>query len=120
EKRRDSYILRLKLRAGTSGALGGNSVQTQSESPRVDAQSQRALTDELVPAVDAIKANHGGGSDAEEDDEEEAPAKKKKKTVEDEEEAPPPKKSGFSKKKSVEDEEEEVPSKSKKKKGADE
>ena len=128
EKRRDSYIVRIKLRAGTSGAISGNPVQTQSESPRLDSQSQRDLKDELIPQIDTLGANHGGGDDDEADDEEK-PAKKKKASDE-EDEAPSKKKSGFSrksaddeekpsKKKKAADDEEEAPTKKKKKNGDD-
>ena len=124
EKRRDEYIVRIKLRAGTTGALTPNPVQTKSGDARLDAQSQRDLKDELLPAIDELEANHGGGGDDEA--EEDAPPPKKKKVVEEEEEAPPPKKSGFArkngddeekaskKKKVVEEEEEAPPPKSKK------
>ena len=110
EKRRDEYIVRVKLRAGTTGTLTPNPVQTKSGDARLDAQSQRDLKDELLPAIEELAANHGGGD---EEEEEEAPPPKKKKVVEEEEEAPPPKKSGFAKKngdkKVVVEEEEEAP-----------
>src|ERR1051325_8579813 len=36
EKRRDEFILRLKLRAGKSGELIGDSIDTKADGPRVD------------------------------------------------------------------------------------
>ncbi len=109
EKRRDEYIIRLKVRGGTNGETVGN-VQTKSEGARVDAQAQRDIKDELMPAIDELDSNRGGGDD----DEEEVA----------EEEAEAPKKSGFSKKKLMdqdeEAEEEEAPKLTKKQKAEEE
>lgn len=110
EKRRDEYIIRLKLRAGTSGETTGNSVQTKAEGPRLDGQAQRDIKEELIGAIDELDANRGGSSD---DEEEDAPKKKKKGGDEEEEETDAPKKSGFSRKGDKAEDEEDEPAKEK-------
>ena len=75
EKRRDKYIIRLKLRAGTSGELVGNTIDTKADGPRLDGKAQSDLKDELIGQIDNLEANHGGGGD---DDEADKPSKKKK------------------------------------------
>jgi len=60
EKRREAYIIRLKLRGGSTGETVGNPVQTQSESPRVDANAQRDIKDELVAAIEELDSNRNG------------------------------------------------------------
>ncbi|HEY5950553.1 MAG TPA: hypothetical protein VIV40_33910 [Kofleriaceae bacterium] len=119
-KRRDEYIIRLKLRAGTSGELVGNSVQTKAEGPRLDAQAQRDVKDELIASIEELESNRSGGSEDEEEEEAEAP--KKKKGADEEEEEDSPKKSGFSRKgkMAAEEEEEEAPPKLTKKQKAEE
>ena len=74
EKRRDEYILRLKLRAGTSGEVG-NTVETKATGPKLAGKAQRDIKDELVAAIDELEENHGGGSD--DDDSDAKPMKKK-------------------------------------------
>src|SRR5688500_16458556 len=120
EKRRDEYIIRLKLRAGTTGEIVGNSVQTKAEGPRLDAQAQRDVKDELIAAIEELDANRGG--DDEEEEEEDTPKKKKKKgDEEEEEEEEPKKKSGFGRKNGGDEEEEEQETpKTKKQKAAEE
>ncbi len=108
EKRRDEYILQLKVRAGSTGAVTGSRIDTSSEGPRIDAKQSKDLKDELVGAIDTMKSGKGGDEDEEE--EEDRPKKKvvaKKDEEEEEEEEEKPKKKGFSKKSSDEDEEEE-------------
>jgi hypothetical protein len=117
EKRRDEYIIRLKVRGGTTGETVGNPVQTKAESPRIDAQAQRDIKDELLPAIDELESNRSGGDDEEE--EEDAP-KKKKAVEEEEEEEEEPKKGGFSKKKMMDEEPAEDPKLTKKKKAEEE
>ncbi|MBV8757558.1 MAG: hypothetical protein JO257_09795 [Deltaproteobacteria bacterium] len=83
EKRRDEYIIRLKLRAGTSGELVGNSIDTKAEGPRLDGKAQSDLKDELVGQIDELDSNKGGGGD--DDDEADSKASKKKKHADDDE-----------------------------------
>jgi len=65
EKRRDEFIIRLKLHEGRSGELVGNAIDTKAEGPRIEGRAQRDLKDELVGAIDNVESNHlGGGDDA--------------------------------------------------------
>jgi hypothetical protein len=92
DKRRDEYIIKLKLRSGTSGEILGNTVQTKADGPRLDGQAQRDIKDELVAQIDELESNRsGGGSD--EADEDKPKKKKGDDVVEDK-----PKKSGFGRK----------------------
>ena len=104
DKRRDNYIVKLKIRAGGSGELVGNPVDVTTDGPRVDATAQRDLKDELVEQISSLDANRGGGGGGDDEEEEEVKPKKvaKKKIVEEEEEEEEeevkPKKKGFSRK----------------------
>lgn len=116
EKRRDEYILQLKVRAGKTGAVTGQRIDTSSEGPRIDAKASKDLKDELVGAIDTLKSGGGGGGDDEADEEEDKPKRvAKKDEEEEEEEEDKPKKKGFGKKSSDDeeeaDEEEDKPSK---------
>jgi len=132
EKRRDEYILRIKVRAGTTGEFVGNVINTKADGPRLDGSAARDLKDELVDLIGNLDQNRGGGSDdeekpkkkqieeEEEEEEEEKPTKKKPakveeekptkkkpaKVEEEEEEEEKPKKGGFNKKKFDTEEEE--------------
>lgn len=75
EKRRDEFIIRIKLHEGRSGELIGDTIDTKAEGPRIDGRAQRDLKDELVGAIDSVESNHLSGGD----DEDEAPGKKGKK-----------------------------------------
>jgi hypothetical protein len=129
EKRRDEYIIQLKLREGKSGSMVGSRIDVKAEGPRIDGQATSDLKDELIAAIDGVASNRGGSSSDDEEDEEkpakkkvakkddeeedeEKPAKKKvaKKDDEEEDEEKPAKK-GFGKKKDVEEEDEEKPAK---------
>ncbi len=105
EKRRDEYILRIKLHAGSSGEVSGNPVETKADGPRIDGQAQRDLKDELLPALDDLEANHGGGDD----DSDDKPAKKSKKSSDDDDDKPAKKS-----KKSSDDDDDKPAKKSKK------
>ena len=114
EKRRDEYIVRIKLRSGASGDLVGSQVNIKSESPKLDGTAAKDLKDELIEVIGTLESNRDGGGAAAED-EEEKPKKgtktdedKPKKAAKDDEEKP--KKSGFGKKPS--EDEEEKPKKS--------
>ncbi len=69
EKRRDEFIIRLKLRAGRSGEPIGDSIDTKAEGPRIDGRAQKDLRDELVGKIDDMESNHdgAGGDDADDD-----------------------------------------------------
>jgi hypothetical protein len=68
EKRRDEFIIRLKLRAGKSGELIGDSIDTKADGPRIDGRAQKDLKDELVGKIDDIESNHDGAGGDDEDD----------------------------------------------------
>ncbi len=93
DKRNDEYIIKLKLRSGTTGEILGNPVQTKAEGPRLEGQALRDIKDELVGQIDALESNHGSGGDDEAAPEEDKP--KKKKGDEGAGEEDKPKKSGF-------------------------
>ena len=88
EKRREAFIIRLKLHEGRSGELVGNAIDTKAEGPRIDGRAQRDLKDELVGAIDNVEANHLSGGD---DDDDARPSGKKaaKKTGDDGDDAKP-------------------------------
>ncbi len=106
DKRRDEYIIKLKLRAGTTGELMGNSVSTKADGPRLEGQAQRDIKDELVAVIDELESNRDGGGD---EGDEDSPKKKKDKGEEATDDEP--KKSGFSRKG---DDDEDKPKKKKK------
>lgn len=103
EKRRDEFIIRLKLRAGKSGELIGSSIDTKADGPRIDGKAQRDIKDELVDAIDNVESNHLGGAVADEEDDKPAVKKAVKKTDEEDEDKPAVKKPA----KKTEDEEDE-------------
>ncbi len=108
EKRRDEYILRIKLRAGSSGQLVGSQVNIKAEGAKLDSSAQQDLKDELFEAIEGLEANRGGGGDEEEEVVEEKPAKKGfgKKVEEEEVVEEKPAKKGFGKKAEPEAEDE--------------
>lgn len=106
EKRREQYILRLKLRAGTSGDIIGGQVNIQAEGPRLDGNAARDIKDELVEAIGGLESNRGGAASEEEEEAAPPPPKKGKaaEPVEEEEEAvAPPRASKFGGKKMEEE-----------------
>lgn len=62
-KRRDSYIIRIKLRGGTNGAQVGDQIDTKSNESRLDGNAKRDLQDQLVGAIDALPVNRSDGGD---------------------------------------------------------
>ncbi len=123
EKRRDEYIIQLKLREGKSGTMVGGRIDVKSEGPRIDGQASSDLKDELIAAIDGVASNRGGGSSEDEGDDEEKPAKKKPSKKDDDESADEekPAKKGFGKKKDDEESaDEEKPAKKKPSKKDDE
>lgn len=95
DKRRDEYIITLRIRAGTTGELTGMTVRTKADGPRLGGQAQRDIKDELLGAIDELEKNRGGGGgdddeELAEDEEEVSPRKRKRgKDVEAEEEEAP-------------------------------
>jgi hypothetical protein len=70
EKRRDEYIIRIKLRSGSSGTLVGDQVNAKTDAPKLSKKAKGDLEDELFGQIDGLEAVRGGGGD----EEEEAPA----------------------------------------------
>lgn len=106
EKRRDEFIIRIKLREGKTGEIIGNPIDTKADGPRLEGRARRDLKDELVGAIDSVESNHGigaaedgddrpagkkAGKQADDDDE---PVKKASEQTDDDDE---PVKKGFSK-----------------------
>src|SRR5262245_15172173 len=121
EKRREEYIVRLKLREGKSGEVVGNPIDTKAEGPRIDGKAQRDITDELVEQISQLDSNRGGGGD----EDEEKPGKKKVASKDDDDEDAKPAKKGAkpdkkadAKKTAKKDEEDEDEGKPMAKKGA--
>jgi hypothetical protein len=54
EKRRDRYILRIKVREGRSGDYTGNPIEATSGDARLDARSTRDLRGELLDTIDTL------------------------------------------------------------------
>lgn len=104
EKRRDAFIIKLKLHEGKTGGMVGAPIGTKADGPRIDGKAQRDLKDELIGAIDNVEANRAGGDDdddkpakrvAKHEDEDEKPAKKVAKHEDDEDK---PTRRAFSKK----------------------
>jgi len=108
EKRRDEYIIRIKLRSGTSGALVGGQVNAKTDAPKLSKTAKSDIKDELYGQIDGLESVRGGGGDepAEEEEEDKKPPK------DDEEEDDKPSKFGG---KQMKPEEEEKPAKLSKK-----
>src|SRR5512140_949818 len=82
EKRREDFILHLRLHEGRTGDVIGSTIDTKTDGPRIDGRAQRDLKDELVDVIDNVEANHlGGGSD---DGDDKASGKKGTKKTDDE------------------------------------
>ncbi len=116
EKRRDEYIVRLKVREGKSGEVVGNPIDTKASGPRLDGSATRELKAELFDTIDLLDTGGGGGGDDEDEeaseDEEDRPRKFSRRgsaseDEEEEEETKPTKGAKGAKGKPVAEEEEE-------------
>jgi hypothetical protein len=77
EKRRDEYIVRIKLRECSSGEMVGNPIDVKATGPRLDGNAMRTLKEELTDAINALATGGGGsGGDDESDSDEDAGTKK--------------------------------------------
>ena len=65
EKRRDQYLIKLKLHAGTNGSVVG-SVDTKAETARLDGSASRDLRDELMGAIGELESVRGAAGDGDE------------------------------------------------------
>ncbi len=82
EKRRDSYLIQIKLRSGKSGAVVGTRIDTKADGPKIAGQASKDLKTELVAAITDIKSAKKAKDEeevAEADTEEEEPVGKGKK-----------------------------------------
>ena len=79
EKRRDEYLVHLKLRSGKTGGVS-NSADTKSSGPRLDGKASSDIKDELLDAIDQLGSApiKGGDDDDADDDADAKPAPKKK------------------------------------------
>ncbi len=59
ERRRDDYIVRLKLKAGSTGELVGSRVDVNVRGARLTAKAQREIREELVAAIGDLDRNSG-------------------------------------------------------------
>lgn len=59
ERRRDDYIVRLKLKAGSTGELVGGRVDVSVRGTRLSAKAQREIREELVAAIGDLDRNAG-------------------------------------------------------------
>jgi len=130
KKRRDNYIIKLKLYSGATGEVT-RKVDTKAEGTRLDGDASRDIKDELVDAIGELKSvkDSGGGDDDDDpiakkkdddkkvakkdkdDDDEDKPKKSKKSKKDKDDDEDKPKKSKFSKK--DKDDDEDKPKKSK-------
>lgn len=96
EKRRDSFIIKLKLHQGKTGELIGSPIGTKADGPHLDGKAQRDLKDELLGAIDTVEPNHAGTLAEDDDDKpskkvakhEDADERPAKKTADDEDDKP--------------------------------
>jgi hypothetical protein len=110
EKRRDEYILRLKVREGKSGELVGNPIDSKTSGARLDGAATREIKAELFDTLDVLDTGGGGDDEEAEEEEGERPRKFVKRGGDAEEEAEEeeePKPTKGKKAKPVEEEEEE-------------
>ena len=99
EKRRDEFIIRLKLRSGASGTLVGNQVNAKTDATKLSKTAKGDIEDELYGQIDGLEAVRGGDAEEEEpakEEEEDKPSKFAGKQMKEEEPAKedkPPKRS---------------------------
>jgi hypothetical protein len=68
EKRREDYIVRLKLRECASGEMVGNPIDVKTSGPRLDGGASRTLREELTDAINSLATGGSGGGDDSDDD----------------------------------------------------
>jgi hypothetical protein len=59
DKKRDEYIIKLRLRSGATGELIGSTVTAKADGPRLDDQAEKEVKGELVAAIDELESNGG-------------------------------------------------------------
>jgi hypothetical protein len=63
DKRRDAFLIHLKLREGKTGEVVRAGISTRADGPRIDARAQRDIKDELIGAIDEVESNRPGDDD---------------------------------------------------------
>ena len=71
EKRRDEYLIRIKLRSGASGSLVGSQVNIKTDGTKLNKSAKSDLRDELLGQIDSLASVRRGGGDDDEDEPEE-------------------------------------------------
>lgn len=74
EKRRDSYVVHLKLKSGNSGELVGHSIDVKTSSPQLSAKAQREIKKQLMPLIDDLERNRDDKATDDDTDENSKPA----------------------------------------------
>lgn len=67
EKRRDEFIIRIKLRSGASGALVGEQINAKTDAPKLSKKAKGNLEEELFGQIDGLESVRGGGDSEEEE-----------------------------------------------------
>jgi hypothetical protein len=67
EKRRDRYIVRVKVREGDTGDFVGNPIEVVSNEAKLDARAARDLKEELLDTLDALGSSDSGDDDRDDD-----------------------------------------------------
>jgi hypothetical protein len=83
DKRRDAFLIHLKLREGKTGEVVRAGISTRADGPRIDGRAQRDIRDELIVAIDEVESNRPG---VDEDDERGSRKRVAKAEAEDDEE----------------------------------
>jgi hypothetical protein len=87
DKRRSNYIIKLKLRAGATGAVAA-SASTKAVGPKLDGDASSDVKSELISGIGDLDSVRGGGGDDEEEEPKTAKKKPGKGDDDDEEDAP--------------------------------
>lgn len=74
ERRRDGYVVHLKLKSGNSGELVGHSIDVKTSSPQLSAKAQREIKKQLMPAIDDLELNRDDKATDDDIDENSKPA----------------------------------------------
>src|SRR5688572_16486053 len=61
EKRRDEFIIRIKLRSGASGSLVGAQINLKTDAPKLNKEAKSDIETELFAAVDGLESVRGDG-----------------------------------------------------------
>ncbi|HLL22221.1 MAG TPA: hypothetical protein VK427_08815 [Kofleriaceae bacterium] len=76
EKRRDDYIIRIKLRSGATGELVGSQINAKTDATKLSKTAKSDIEDELFGQIDGLASVRGGGASDEATEEEEEEVEK--------------------------------------------